>query len=143
MAKMTLRETLERNDITNHINPKLLVEAYLEDNDMTLTTDDKKAIEEHGMNPFRFMQFSDGQLDQLDDVELAVSNLLVTLLEKPKYLKGKDIDVPDFQKERCYGLNYLEIASVIATHLADAGYTVFLPSHEEDSDGTERILDLY
>lgn len=143
MANMTLRETLEMNDITSRIDPKLLVEAHLEDNDMTLTADDKKAIEEHGMKPFHFMQFSDSQCDQLDAIEGAMDHLLRVLLSKPKYLSSKEIDIPDFQNEPDMGLNHLEIAGVIATHLADAGYTVFFPSHEEDSDGTERILDIY
>lgn len=144
MAKMTLRETLERNDIINHLNPQLLIEAYLEDHDMTLTADDKKAIEEHGMKPYMFMQFSDSQCDQLDKIESAVNYLLRVLLSKPKYLASKEIDIPDFQNEPDMGLNHLEIAGVLATHLADAGYTVFFPSHEYDSnDGTERILDIY
>lgn len=143
MANWTLRETLEMNDITSRIDPALLVEAHLEENDMTLTADDKKTIEEHHMRPSHFMQFSNSQLDQLDEIEFAVSDLLKVFLKKPNYLRSKDIDIPDFQKETHYGLNYLEFAGVIATHLADAGYTVFFPSHEVDSDGTERMLDIY
>lgn len=143
MANMTLRETLEMNDITSRIDPKLLVEAHLEDNNMTLTDDDKKAIEEHGMKPFHFMQFSDSQCDQLDAIEGAMDHLLRVLLSKPKYLSSKEIDIPDFQQEEDFCLNRLEIAGVLATHLADAGYTVFFPGHEVDSDGTERMLDIY
>jgi len=121
----------------------LLIEAHLEDNDMTLTADDKKAIEEHGMKSYMFMQFSDSQCDQLDAIEGAMDHLLRVLLSKPKYLGSKEIDIPNFQNEPDMGLNLLEIAGVLATHLADAGYTVFFPGHEVDSDGTERMLDIY
>lgn len=143
-ARKTLRQILDDNAKQEHpINPTLLVEVYVEDNDMTLTADDKKAIEEHGMKPFHFMQFSDSQCDQLDAIEGAIDHLLRVLLDKPHYLRDKEIDIPDFQQEEDHCLSRLEMASVIALNLADAGYTVFFPGHEVDSDGTERMLDIY
>ena len=140
----TLRQILENNAKSmKPINPVLIVENYLEDNDMRLTADDKAVMKDYNLHPSRFMQFSDSQLEQMDEIESAVCALVSTLLSKPSYLKHQDIDIPDHQKAPDFGLAMLEIADVLATHLADAGYTVFFPTHISESDGTEYITDIY
>lgn len=141
----TIRSILEHNDKReNPINPVLLVEAYLEDNGMCLTADDKVAMQEHDLLPHRFMQFSDAQLDRMNEIEQAVNGLMTLLLTKPDYLKHKDIEIPEFQQSiNYYGLSMMEIADNIATTLADSGYTVFFPTHVREADGEERIDDIY